>query len=154
MHGSSAAGGDHAIAADLEPAFSRVDARGRRHVFIDQLMHAPSHAFEREVKRRQFAKDFARRLGIQLDGAAGEIIGVEITEQQVGIGDRRLSSAAAIGAGPGAEPALCGPTAGKPSGFKWAMLPPPAPISIISIIGAMKGSPLPRLKRWTCATSD
>ena len=35
-----------------------------------------------------------------------------------------------------------------------AMLPPPAPTSIMSSTGTSRGSPLPRLKRYTRATSD
>ena len=34
------------------------------------------------------------------------------------------------------------------------MLPPPAPISIISSTGARMGSPLPRTKRLACPTSN
>ena len=34
------------------------------------------------------------------------------------------------------------------------MLPPPAPISIICMVGISSGSPLPRLKRCMRATSD
>ena len=34
------------------------------------------------------------------------------------------------------------------------MLPPPAPISIMSITGTSRGKPLPFLKRYTRATSD
>ena len=36
----------------------------------------------------------------------------------------------------------------------WAMEPPPAPISISSTTGTSSGSPLPRLKRHTRATSN
>ena len=42
-------------------------------------------------------------------------------------------------AGPGREPALRGPTESAPRSFTHAMLPPPAPIDVMSTVGAMTG---------------
>ena len=56
-------------------------------------------------------------------------------------------------AGPGLEPALSGPTLSKPFESMWAILPPPAPISIRSTVGKRTGRPLPFLKRCCLAAS-
>ena len=72
---------------------------------------------------------------------------LKIAQHQVGVGDGRILSAASITDGPGTEPALCGPTLSRPRSLIEAMLPPPAPISIISTEGMRIGNPLPDLKR-------
>ena len=49
--------------------------------------------------------------------------------------------------GPGRAPALSGPTLSRPKESMCAMLPPPAPISIISITEVFTGKPEPFLNR-------
>ena len=48
----------------------------------------------------------------------------------------------------GAALALLGPTLRSPFEETAAMLPPPAPISIKSMVGTISSSPLPGLKRF------
>src|SRR6266571_170043 len=56
-------------------------------------------------------------------------------------------------AGPGCEPALRGPTLRRPISSTSAMLPPPAPISISSMVEMRMGRPLPSMKRRCLAAS-
>jgi len=56
-------------------------------------------------------------------------------------------------AGPGDEPALRGPTLRSPISSTSAIEPPPAPISISSMVEMRIGRPLPSMKRFWRAAS-
>ena len=65
------------------------------------------------------------------------VVGIEIAEHDVGVGDGRLGAAAARSRqGPGTAPALCGPTLSEPAWSSQTMLPPPAPTSEMSMTGS------------------
>jgi hypothetical protein len=77
-----------------------VHARGVGHVLVDEVVDAPGEACDGEAGA---LGEWAHgRLGCgEIDGhaAADEIGGVEVAEHQVGIGDRRLCAAPAVGGG-------------------------------------------------------
>ena len=85
----------------------------------------------------------------QLHGTAGEVAGVQVAEEEAGVGDGRLGAAHIVGRGPGEAPALRGPTLKAPLPSTQAMLPPPAPMVFISSIGWRRGyfAILPSLDR-------
>ena len=91
---------------------------------------------------------------VDRDLAAREVLGVQVAEEEVGVGDGRLVlRRARRHAGPGCDPALRGPTFKSPISSTWAMLPPPAPISISSIVEMRMGRPLPSMNRFWRAAS-
>ena len=88
----------------------------------------------------------ARRVAASGDSvhAAGEARGVEVPEQEVGVGDGRLGAAPSVARGPGHRRR---PTAARPGARRrrrrQAMLPPPAPTSARSTAGIFTGKPVP-----------
>ena len=134
-----------------------MQARGARHVLVDDVVDAPGgpHRATGRVRRKFLANGAFRRRVVEPDAAAGEIARIEIAEDEIGIGDRRL----------GRRPARSRPGPARRRRFRArrasgrrcrceAMLPPPAPISFSATLGQRNGKPLPALKRWTRATSS
>ena len=75
--------------------------------------------------------------------APNQIRGIDVAENDVGIGDRRLCAAQIVTDGPGKAPALCGPTCSEPPASIQTMEPPPAPTSARSIAGTLSMYPAP-----------
>ena len=98
MRRAGAAECHHAGAAIIEAALRGMDAEGARHVFIDDLMHAPGGAINCHTERLGDACIYrgACRRDIELHIAAEEKIRIEIAEHQIGIGQRRLAAAFAV----------------------------------------------------------
>ena len=125
-------------------ALDRVDARGARHVLVDDLMDAPRGLLDRiePERRRDALGDRAprRRPGRAASGRRGRSRGRGSRAR----GRRRSRSARCRRArsrpGPGSAPALVrARPASRPSASTRAMEPPPAPISIISMTGTLIG---------------
>ena len=101
---------------------SRVEARARR--------PARSTARVRRVRRRASTPP-----------ASGHV-GVEVAEDEVGVGDRRLGAAAPVARRARARrPRCAGPTRSAPPGSRQAIEPPPAPTVWMSTIGSASGRP-------------
>ena len=82
-----------------------------------------------------------------------KIVGVEQAEHEIGIGHGRCGAAAAVTGGAGRRAGAVGTDFKQAEIVDRAMLPPPAPISIMSIEGMATGMPLPSLKRQRRSTS-
>ena len=89
----------------------------------------------------------AASVRMQLDRPAGEIVGVQFAQHQVGVGHGGRFATTTVTRGPGSEPALSGPTRIWRIASTWASDPPPAPISTMSITGIEIGMPEPFLNR-------
>ena len=98
VHGPGAACAEQRIVARIAAALGDVHARGGRHVLVDDVVDAP-----RDVRGRQPhapgepLQRGARRRHVHADLAAGEVVGVEIAEQEVRVGHRGLGAAEAVG---------------------------------------------------------
>ena len=98
MQRRSAAEGDHHAIGDVLAVLDRMNAGGVRHVLVDHLADAEGSRDRFERKRPAdiaIDRPFGR-LTVQLDGAASEIVGVELAEHQVCVGDRRAIAAAIV----------------------------------------------------------
>ena len=102
MDRSGAAGAEQRVVARIAAALGDVHARRARHVLVDDVVDAPRHLDEREPDALgQPRERGARGFDVHRDLAAREVVGVEVAEQQVGVGHRRLGPAEAVGGGPG-----------------------------------------------------
>ena len=141
VHRARAAGGEQRIARGSWPC-SAMCTRAALAMFsltMSWMPHASSVADRPTRPASRSTAACGGRAG-RAHLAAHEIVGVEIAEQEVGVGDGRLACRPARRRpGPGSEPALAGPTFSKPISSTWAMLPPPAPISISSMVGDADG---------------
>ena len=81
---------------------------------------------------------------VQAHPAAKEVVGVQVAEHDVGIGDGGLRPAEAVARRAGRDPALWGPTRRRPPSSSQQMLPPPAPIVATRTLG---------IRRLYCATT-
>ena len=73
--------------------------------------------------------------------AAAHQAAAEPAEDEVGVRVGRLLAALAVGGGPGAEPADCGPLRSDPAASIVASDPPPAPMVRTSMLGKTIGWP-------------
>ena len=89
---------DQRAAGKRLAALDRVNAGGIGHGLVDDLADARgSHFPGHPGMRRDVPLDRAsRRVGIQRHGSAGEPVGIDPPEQQVGVGHRRPTAAAAV----------------------------------------------------------
>ncbi len=95
----------------------------------------------------------AWRRAVELHPAPEEEVRVVVAEREVRVGHGRLDAAAPVAGRPGIGPRRARPDLEEAHLVDGAIDPPPAPISIMSITGALIGSPDPLRKRWTRATS-
>ena len=122
---------------------------------MSQMPHATSVAESFELSRRASEAPPRARSRLELHLAAEEVVGVEIAQHEIGVGHRRLGPALAVARrARDRRPRSPGPTLSSPSSFTCAIEPPPAPISIRSMLGMRIGSPEPRLKRCTRAALE
>ena len=79
-------------------AFDGVHPGGAGHAFVDELMHAPGSAGGVHPQRLGDLRSdgLFRGTAIERHASAQEEIRVQVAEQQVGVGDRRFSAAAAV----------------------------------------------------------
>src|SRR5690349_15929651 len=89
MYRSGATEGEDRVRARVLTALDRVDAGRVGHVLVDDLMNAPGGRENVEPERLgDLSSDrLAGRVDIQTHLAAEEIVRVEVTEDEVGIGD-------------------------------------------------------------------
>ena len=80
-----------------------------------------------------------RQIDTDCDLAAEKVIRVDAAGDQVGVGDGRLGATLAVAGRARHRAGTPGPTLRAPPASIQAMLPPPAPISTISTIGALIG---------------
>ena len=123
---------------------------------LTELVDAPGGAHQVQAERPADAR-LDRRApprAVEPHRAAEEEVRIEVAEHQVGVGHGRLGAALAVAGRPGLGAGAVRPDLERPRPSIRAMLPPPAPISIISITGTLTGRPLPFLKRYLRSTSN
>src|SRR5262249_42902846 len=111
MKRSSAAEGDHRALADVLAALDGMDARRIGHVLLDDLGDAGRgpDALELEQRPDRRLQSLSGGCLIESDLAAGTEGGIDLAEDDIGVGDRRLGSAAAIADGSGRRSRAVGP---------------------------------------------
>ena len=94
VHRPCTTGGHHRKRARIVALLSNVDARSRRHVFIDDVANAPRHIGHREL---EFVCEFTQRgfgqITPQLHFTTEKVVGIEIAQHQIGIGDGGFGAA-------------------------------------------------------------
>ena len=155
MSRSGAAEAHHGVVARVLALLDEMDPGRRRHALVHDLVDAPRRLLDREAERLGDARQRALRgrLSSRMRPPRKKA-GIVVAEHQVGVGDGRLRAAHAVAGGPGSEPGESGPTLSRPTSSMAAIDPPPAPISIMSMTGALMGRPEARLKRWTRPASS
>ena len=98
MHGPRAAEGDEREVARIAAALDRYHARRQLHVGVDDRVDAPRRVLERQAERARDSRLNRARRGarMELERAAGEILGIDVAQHHVGVGDRRLHAAAPV----------------------------------------------------------
>src|SRR6516164_7473414 len=98
----------------------RYQADAFRHLRIDDAVDAEGGLLDREIQgaRNRALDCFSAELGPELEAAAGEVFGIQIAEDDGGIGQGRLVSAAAVAGGPGLGAGRLRPNPQAPSGVE------------------------------------
>src|SRR6516162_4356566 len=97
MRRSGAADRDHRIATRVTAFLDDVHARGRGHVLADDLVDAPGRLDRRQTEPPAEPADRCRcRSTVERHASAEKEIGVEIAEQQVGVGYSRFGPAKVV----------------------------------------------------------
>ena len=101
MDRARAAEGDQGETAGIAASLDRHDARGQLHVGVDDGVNAPRRVLERQVERpRDLLLDHARRrAALQPHRAAGEVVRIDVAEDDVGVRHRRLDAASPVADG-------------------------------------------------------
>ncbi len=108
MDGASPAEGHQGEPPRIDSFFNRVNARGVGHILIDHLVDPPGGPFQGQIER---PGDLCLQCGfgkfhVEFHFAAQEKIRDQVTQDEVGIGHRRLLAPEAVagraGVGPGA----------------------------------------------------
>ena len=95
--------GDERRLPGIAAALRHVHAHRPRHGLVDHVVHGPRCLEHRlSARPRKVLRDAIPRRGfVEAHRAAGEVVGVEVAQQQVGIGHRRPGAAAAVADRPG-----------------------------------------------------
>ena len=103
VDGTSAAEGEEGIAAEIAAALDAVDPCGRRHVLVDDAVDAPRRRDHVEAQRARdvFLDRTPRGLAVEPHAPAQEEFGVEVTEQEIGVGHGGEPAAQVVTGGPG-----------------------------------------------------
>ena len=98
VHRPRAAEGEERVAAQVLAALDPVHARGGRHVLVDHPVDAPGGLDDAQAHRLRHARldRPAGRLHVEPHPAAQEEVGVEVAQEEVGVGDRRLLPARSV----------------------------------------------------------
>ena len=90
----------------IAAALRHVHAHRPRHRLVDDAVHGPRRLQHRLPARpgEVLGDAVARRVFVETHRTAREVVGVEVSEQQVGIGHRRPGAAAAVADRPGVGP--------------------------------------------------
>ncbi len=105
MQRTAAAGAEQGVAPRILAALGDMHARGTRHVLIDDVVDAPGellHAQSRLVGDGGHGRPRGRE--VDFHRPAGEKVGIEIAEQEIGVGHRRPRSTQSIGRRAGFRP--------------------------------------------------
>ena len=116
VHRPRAAEGEEREAVRVFAALQRMDARGVGHVLVGDLVNAPGRLLDRHA---QLVGDLLldrppRAVDIQLHAPAEEVGRVKIAEDQIGVGHRRLGSAAPVADRPWIRPGRVRPDLEQP----------------------------------------
>ena len=141
VHRPGAAEGNERVFARIDSLLDRDGAHGVRHLRVDDREHALGECDVVEAHLRpDRVQGPLRGLLVQRHASAEEVAGIEPTEEEVRVGDRRLRAPAPVAGGPGSAPADCGPTR-RPPASSHASEPPPAPIVWMSTRDISTGRP-------------
>jgi hypothetical protein len=101
MERRAAAEGDHGELRDVATILDCMDARGIGHVLVHHLGDAEGRLVEHQAEGLQRR---LRPVGVERDGPAREILGVEPPEREVGVRHRGRLAAAPVTGGAGFRP--------------------------------------------------
>jgi hypothetical protein len=110
VHGPGAAEGEEREALDVQAPLDGVDARGRGHALVGQLVDAPGRLDEVEAEGAGHALGDRPRGRVAVEPhlpAQGEV-GVQVAEDEVRVGHGGLGAPAAVGDGAGARAGALG----------------------------------------------
>ena len=98
MHGPRAAEGEDRQPPRIATALQCVHPRRAGHHLVDDLVDTPGGLLDAQPERlgHVAADGLARRLDVERHRAAEEEAGIEVAEDEIGIGDRRPLAAAAV----------------------------------------------------------
>ena len=100
VRGSGSAEPDHRVAPRIASLLDDVDAGRRRHALADDRVDAPRRLQSGQPERRGHTRHrYLRRRPVEMHAAAEEEVGIEVAEQQVGVGDRRLPATETVAGG-------------------------------------------------------
>ena len=156
MQGPGPPEGDERRLPGIAAAFRHVHSHCPRHRLVDDVVHGPRRlehqlsAWPGEV----LGDAVPGRVFIEAHRTAREVVGVEVAQQQVGIGHRRPGAAAAVADRPGVGAGALRPDLDEAHGVDPGDAAPPAPISIMLTAGTATGKPLDRVNRRERATSS
>jgi hypothetical protein len=103
VEGGCAAEGDHGVVGEVLAVLDGVDAGGVGHVLVHHLGDAEGggDGVHAEALAHIGPEGGLGAVGVEGDGAAGEVVGVEAAEEEVGVGHGGALAAAAVGGGAG-----------------------------------------------------
>ena len=156
MQGPGPPEGDERRLPGIAATLRHVHAHRPRHGFVDDVVHGPRRLQHRlSTRPGEVLRDAVARRGfVEAHRAAREVVGVEVAEQQVGIGHRRPGAAAAVADRPGVGAGTLRSDLDESHGVDAGDAAPPAPISIMLTAGTATGKPLERVNRRERATSS
>jgi hypothetical protein len=94
---SGAARAQERVVARIAPALGDVHARRTRHALVDDVVNTPRHRDRRQAHGLgQPSHRRARGREVDRDRAAREVLGVQVAEEQIGVGDGWLRAAQAV----------------------------------------------------------
>ena len=98
VHGTAAAEGDHREAPRVAPALAGDRAQRPAHLHVGEGVHAPGRLGLGEAGRlrQPLAHRRVRPLGIDREGAAEQVLGIQEAQCHVGVGDGRFGAARAV----------------------------------------------------------
>src|SRR5262249_46372803 len=84
--GPGAAGAEERVVARIAAALGDVHAGGARHALVDDVVDAPRDRDQRQAHRAgEPGQGRARRVDVDRDGAAGEVVRVQVAQEEIGV---------------------------------------------------------------------
>ena len=101
MDGAGAAGAEQRVVAGVAAALRDVHACGPRHVLVHDVVNSPGHRLRGQLGAQRDAFD-GRAGGVDLDFhlAPREVRRVQIAEEKIRVGHRRLDATEPVRRGP------------------------------------------------------
>jgi len=97
VDGAGAARAEKRVVARIATALGDVHAGGARHVLVDDVVDTPRDLDQRQAYRLgEPGQGAARGRDVDRDGAAREVLGVQVAEDEIGVRDGRLRPAEGV----------------------------------------------------------